>query len=112
MWRRKSTTSCCCEAILQQLRIAFLTKNFDTKGGGAERYAVALAERLKAHHEVHVFSQAVGTTLLGVYHHQIRWKVRRPRWINQLVFAFATWWLTRRGFDVVHSHENLWHGQV
>jgi UDP-glucose:(heptosyl)LPS alpha-1,3-glucosyltransferase len=97
---------------LQRLRIAFLTKNFDTKGGGAERYAVALAEQLRGHHEVHVFSQAAGAILPGVHHHHIRWAVRRPRWINQLVFACATWWLTRRGFDVVHSHENLWHGQV
>jgi UDP-glucose:(heptosyl)LPS alpha-1,3-glucosyltransferase len=36
----------------------------------------------------------------------------RPRWINQLWFALATWWMTRKGFDVVHSHENTWHGQV
>ena len=27
-------------------------------------------------------------------------------------FALASWWLTRRGFDVVHSHENTWHGHV
>jgi UDP-glucose:(heptosyl)LPS alpha-1,3-glucosyltransferase len=24
----------------------------------------------------------------------------------------VTWWKTRQGFDVVHSHENTWHGQV
>jgi UDP-glucose:(heptosyl)LPS alpha-1,3-glucosyltransferase len=29
-----------------------------------------------------------------------------------LWFALATWWLTRHGFDIVHSHENTWHGQV
>jgi glycosyltransferase involved in cell wall biosynthesis len=36
----------------------------------------------------------------------------RPRWVNQLWYATATWWATRRGFDVVHSHENTWHGNV
>ena len=97
---------------MQRLRIAFLTKNFDTKGGGAERYAVALAEQLSERHDVHVFSQAVGTVLPGINYHPVRWAVRRPRWINQLLFAYATWRMTRQGYDVVHSHENLWHGQV
>jgi hypothetical protein len=36
----------------------------------------------------------------------------KPRWVNQLWYAFATWRATRRGFDVVHSHENTWHGHV
>jgi UDP-glucose:(heptosyl)LPS alpha-1,3-glucosyltransferase len=97
---------------LQGLRIAFLTKNFDTKGGGAERYAVALAEQLCERHDVHVFSQSVGTVLPGINYHPVRWSVRRPRWINQFLFAYATWRMTRQGYDVVHSHENLWHGQV
>ena len=97
---------------MQRLRIAFLTKNFDTKGGGAERYAVALAEQLSERHDVHVFSQTVGTVLPGVRYHPVRWAVRRPRWINQLLFAYATWRMTRQGYDVVHSHENVWHGQV
>jgi glycosyltransferase involved in cell wall biosynthesis len=97
---------------LQRLCIAFLTKNFDTKGGGAERYAVALAEQLCERHDVHVFSQAVGTVLPGINYHPVRWSVRRPRWINQLLFAYATWRMTRQGYDVVHSHENVWHGHV
>jgi len=97
---------------LQRLRIAFLTKNFDVKAGGAERYAVALAQQLSERHEVHVFSQAVEATLAGLHYHPVRWALRRPRWINQLLFAYLTWRLTRRGYDVVHSHENVWHGQV
>jgi UDP-glucose:(heptosyl)LPS alpha-1,3-glucosyltransferase len=32
--------------------------------------------------------------------------------LNQLLFATLSWWATRRGFDVVHSHENTWHGQI
>jgi UDP-glucose:(heptosyl)LPS alpha-1,3-glucosyltransferase len=36
----------------------------------------------------------------------------RPRWLNQLWFASYTWWHTRRGYDLVHSHEATWHGQI
>jgi len=38
--------------------------------------------------------------------------LERPRWINQLYFAWKTWRATRTGFDIVHSHENTWHGNV
>ena len=94
------------------MRIAILSRNFSSTGGGAERYAVALAEQLAQRHEVHVFSQAVQPDLAGVQHHRIALPLRRPRWINQLWFAYATWRATRSGFDIVHSHENSWHGNV
>jgi UDP-glucose:(heptosyl)LPS alpha-1,3-glucosyltransferase len=48
----------------------------------------------------------------GVAYHKVFCLSRKPRWINQLLFAIATWWHTRTGFDVVHSHENTWHGQI
>jgi len=95
-----------------RLKIAVLSRNFSTTGGGAERYAVAVAEQLALRHEVHVFTQHVGNVLPGVTYHPVALPLRRPRWINQLYFATATWWATRRGFDVVHSHENTWHGEV
>jgi UDP-glucose:(heptosyl)LPS alpha-1,3-glucosyltransferase len=95
-----------------RLKIAVLSRNFSTTGGGAERYAVAVVEELSARHEVHVFTQHIGNELAGVTYHLVALPLRRPRWINQLYFATATWWATRRGFDVVHSHENTWHGQV
>lgn len=95
-----------------RLKIAVLSRNFSTTGGGAERYAVAVVEELAVRHEVHVFTQHVGNVLPGVTYHPVALPLRRPRWINQLYFATATWWATRRGFDVVHSHENTWHGNV
>ena len=93
-------------------KIAVLSRNFSTTGGGAERYAVAVVEQLAQRHEVHVFTQQVGNRIAGVTYHPVALPLRRPRWINQMYFATATWWATRRGFDVVHSHENSWHGQV
>jgi UDP-glucose:(heptosyl)LPS alpha-1,3-glucosyltransferase len=94
------------------MRIAVLSRNFATTGGGAERYSIAIVEQLAARHEVHVFAQRIAHEFPGVHYHRIAFRIRRPRWINQIGFALATWWLTRRGFDIVHSHENIWHGNV
>lgn len=96
----------------QKLRIAVLNRTFSSTGGGAERYSIALVEQLSAVHEMHVFAQEIDHQWPGVSYHRVSAPLRKPRWINQLWFATATWWATRRGFDVVHSHENTWHGNV
>ena len=95
-----------------RLKIAVLHRTFRRDAGGAEAYAVAIALELSASHDVHVFAQEMDNTLDAVTYHPIPLFFKRPRWLNQLWFALATWWLTRRGFDIVHSHENTWHGQV
>jgi glycosyltransferase involved in cell wall biosynthesis len=94
------------------LRIAVLSRNFSSTGGGAERYSIALVEQLAARHEVHVFAQTIAHDHPGVQYHPISMPLQRPRWINQLWFAYASWRATRSGFDIVHSHENTWHGNV
>ncbi|NML84575.1 glycosyltransferase family 4 protein [Polaromonas sp.] len=96
----------------RKLRIAVFNRTFSPTGGGAERYSIALVEQLAARHEIHVFAQEVDHQWPGVSYHLVSAPLRKPRWINQLWFATATWWATRRGFDVVHSHENTWHGDV
>ena len=96
----------------KRLRIAVLNRIFRPTGGGAERYSIALVEQLAQRHEIHVFAQQLDHHWPGVNYHTVPMPLVRPRWINQLWFALATWWQTRRGFDVVHSHENTWHGQV
>ena len=94
------------------LRIAVLSRNFATTGGGAERYSIAVVEQLAPRHDIHVFAQNIEHVFPGVTYHNVAMPLPRPRWINQLYFAAATWWATRKGFDVVHSHENTWHGNV
>ncbi len=94
------------------MRIAVLSRNFSSTGGGAERYSIALVEQLAARHEVHVFAQTIAHQHPGVSYHRVSMPLQRPRWINQLWFAYATWRATRSGFDIVHSHENSWHGNV
>jgi UDP-glucose:(heptosyl)LPS alpha-1,3-glucosyltransferase len=96
----------------KRLRIAVLNRTFSTTGGGAERYSIALVEQLAARHEIHVFAQEIDHHWPGVTYHRVCAPLLKPRWINQLWFAACTWWTTRQGFDVVHSHENTWHGDV
>ena len=84
-----------------KLRIAVLSRNFVATGGGAERYAIALVEQLAQQHEIHVYAQTIAHQHPSVTYHQVATPLRRPRWINQLYFATATWWATRKGFDIV-----------
>ncbi|MBK9440093.1 MAG: glycosyltransferase family 4 protein [Comamonadaceae bacterium] len=96
----------------RRLRIAVLNRQFSATGGGAERYSLALVEQLALRHEMHVFAQQIDHAWPGVTYHRVFQPFKRPRWLNQLWYAGATWWATRHGFDVVHSHENTWHGTV
>ncbi len=96
----------------RRLKVAVLNRVFSPTGGGAERYSMALVEQLAARHDIHVFAQQIDHHWPGVTYHRVSQAVRRPRWINQLWYATATWWATRRGFDLIHSHEITWHGQV
>lgn len=98
--------------VKSRLRIAVLSRTFSTTGGGAERYSIALVEQLAARHEIHVFAQEIDHHWPDVTYHRVSAPLLKPRWINQLWFATCTWWTTRQGFDVVHSHENTWHGEV
>jgi glycosyltransferase involved in cell wall biosynthesis len=96
----------------RRLKVAVLNRIFSSTGGGAERYSIALVEQLAAKHQIHVFAQEINHAWPGVTYHVISGWFKKPRWLNQLWYAYATWRATRQGFDIVHSHENVWHGQV
>jgi glycosyltransferase involved in cell wall biosynthesis len=106
-------------------KIAIFNRHFSRQAGGAESYSVAIAEHLAAlrlqdgtpQFDVHVFAQTIAHSDSRLTYHPVPGPLRRPRWINQLLFATYTGWKTRRslgdqGFDVIHSHENTWHGDV
>ena len=99
-------------AVDAPMKIAVLNRVFARTGGGAESYSIALVEQLAQRHEVHVFAQQIDHAWPGVTYHRISCPMAKPRWVNQLWYAWATWRATRHGFDVVHSHENTWHGHV
>lgn len=96
----------------RKLRVAVLNRHFGYRFGGAERYAAAVVEELALRHEVHVFAQEIEHNFPGVTYHRIARPLSKPRWINQFWFALESWRQTRRGYDVVHSHENTWHGDL
>ena len=96
----------------KRLRVAVLARIFSTSAGGAERYCASLVKHLSPQHEIHVYAQDIRTQYPQVVFHQVPHFCRRPRWLNQIAFDTYTWWQTRKGFDVVHSHENTWHGDV
>ncbi len=95
-----------------RLRIAVLNRVFSNTGGGAERYSIALVEQLAQRHDIHVFAQRIDHHWPGVTYHSVSNPMTKSGWVNQLWYATLTWWMTRKGFDIVHSHENTWHGQV
>ncbi len=96
----------------RRLRVAVLNRVFSPAGGGAESYSIRVVEQLAARHEIHVFAQRIDHHWRGVTYHHVPCPLERPRWVNQLWYALHTWRATRTGFDVVHSHENTWHGDI
>lgn len=100
------------EPTTRRLRIAVLNRHFGKRFGGAEHYSVAVVEELAQRHEMHIFAQEIDHQMPGVHYHCISRPLAKPRWLNQLWYATATWLHTRKGFDLVHSHENTWHGDI
>ncbi len=111
------------------MRILLLHRHFSPHAGGAERYFYQLATGLaQKNHEVHVFTQWISqiqqapqetsSFRLDVQIHQTPYRLRRPSWLNQWLYA----WCCRRfirqkasqgqRFDLIHSHENVPLGHV
>ena len=96
----------------KKLRIAVLIRNYSASGGGAERYCVELTNRLSKIHEVHVFSQHNSESSESITFHQIPQWLKKPRYINQLLFSYLTKRATEGRFDIVHSHDMATHANI
>ena len=92
--------------------LAILTRNFSKIGGGAESLAVSLATAMLGECNITVISQDFDQSPAVFKHIQVPKLAVRSRWINQLWFSWYTKRVTRQGFDVVHSYENVTHGDV
>lgn len=89
------------------MKIAVLIKNF-VRTGGAERYAVELSVRMaQKGHKVHLFTQRWDPDLVdGFIVHKIVRHIRRPSYINSLLYALeARNLLKKQHFDIIHSHQ-------
>ncbi len=100
------------ELIGRKQKVAVLSRNFSKSAGGAENYAVSLAEKAADEFEVHVFCERSDGSHPGISIHRMGRTIKRPRWIALWLFAWWSWRQTRHGFVIVHSHENTWHGNV
>jgi glycosyltransferase involved in cell wall biosynthesis len=93
-------------------RLAILTRNFSRIGGGAESYAVYLATSMLAECDITVVSQSFDESPVLFRHVAVPTLPFRMRWVNQLWFSWYTRRVTRHGFDIVHSYENVTHGDI
>jgi len=96
----------------KRLKVAVLIRNFNSSGGGAERYCVELTNRLSKIHEVHVFSQHNSEHSDHISFHKIPQWFKKPRFVNQLLFSWLTKRATQNKFDIVHSHDMATHANV
>jgi len=99
-------------SINKKLRIAMLIRHFNPSGGGAERYCVELTKQLSKHHEVHLFAQTILECPPEVTPHTIPLLIKRPRYINQLLFSWQTYITTHKKFDIIHSHDMVTHADI
>ena len=96
----------------KRLRIAVLIRNYSASGGGAERCCVELTNRISKIHEVRVFSQHNSESSESITFHQIPQWLKKPRYINQLLFSYLTKRATQGKFDIVHSHDMATHANI
>ena len=92
--------------------LAIVTRNFSKIGGGAESLAVSLATAMLGECNITVVSQDFDQSPAAFKHIRVPKLAVRSRWLNQLWFSWYTKRVTRQGFDVVHSYENVTHGDV
>jgi glycosyltransferase involved in cell wall biosynthesis len=95
----------------RRLRIAILSRHFDARMGGAERYATEVVDQLRLHHDCWVYCQS-HQAMEGVHFQVWRSPMKKPRWLALLLYAF---WAKRsigRNHDVVISNENAGFGQL
>jgi UDP-glucose:(heptosyl)LPS alpha-1,3-glucosyltransferase len=95
-----------------KIQLAIITRNFSKIGGGAESLAVSLATSMLGECDITVVSQGFDPQSTLFRHIKVPKLPIRTRWINQLWFSWQSKRLTGSSFDVVHSYENVTHGDV
>ena len=93
-------------------KVAVVTRNFSKIGGGAESLAVSLATSMLGECDITVVSQGFDQSAELFRHVPVPRLPVRTRWLNQLWFSWYSKRVSRHGFDVVHSYENVTHGDV
>ncbi|NYT59055.1 glycosyltransferase family 4 protein [Alcaligenaceae bacterium] len=96
-----------------RLNIAFVVDRFGNRYGGAEAYGVELMRELAVDHDIIIFARDYdpGCNLKLPFVALRSWSFL-PSWLRVLLFAIRVRRLTRKGYDIVHSHTNGWCGDI
>jgi UDP-glucose:(heptosyl)LPS alpha-1,3-glucosyltransferase len=94
------------------MKVAILSRNFSRSAGGAESYAVQLAEAMRSECDITIISQRFDDSSGYFKYIHVPVISHCPRWINQLWFNWFSRKSTVGRFDVVHSHENVTYADV
>jgi len=98
---------------MRRLKIAFVVDRFGSRWGGAESYGESLMRELATRHDVTVFARAYDKNS-DVQLPYVAFTTRDwwPSWLRVWHQAKQAQRLTQQGFDIVHSHNNGWAGNV
>ena len=98
---------------MRRLKIAFVVDRFGSRWGGAESYGEALMRELAPRHDITVFARDYDKSS-AVQLPYVAFKTRQwwPSWLRVWQHAKQAKRLTQHGFDIVHSHNNGWAGNV
>lgn len=97
----------------KKLNIAFVVDKFGSRWGGAESYGVELMRVLSRTHNVTVFASNYDTECdLKLNFIPLKSKSYWPSWYRVMRQAFQAKRLTASGYDIVHSHNNGFAGNV
>lgn len=94
-------------------KIAVVIRGYGVTGG-AELFASEITKRLARNKdfEIHVFANELVPNSDLIKFHKVP-IIEFPRFLHQLSFAwFANWMISRMNFDLVHTHEWIFKGDI
>lgn len=97
----------------QKLKIAVVVPKYGLVGGG-ERFASEVTERLARndYFDIHVFARSWVAESNRITFHRVP-TIRFPRFLRQISFAWFSQLMIRRGgFNLVHSHDRIFHADI
>jgi len=93
--------------------VAVFNRHPIARFGGTETFSLEVSRRLAHKYDITYFAQSWEQLPEGVSVHKVPKPIKKHmRWFNQLWYAIYTWWHTRGQFDIIHSHEMVWHADI
>ena len=94
-------------------KVAVFNRHPIARFGGTETFSLEVSRRLAHKYDITYFAQSWEKLPEGVHVRKVPKPIKKHmRWFNQLWYAIYTWWHTRGQFDIIHSHEMVWHADI